>query len=77
MLGFFTSEYPQFCVLLPATYKSMTPPPKTFDEVDVSTRAIQRKMHDVQHLHTPDTGVPLGRGHTAALTGLDPEDDLT
>ena len=45
--------------------------------VDVRTRAIQRKLRDVQDLPAPDTAVPLARGHTAALTGLDPEDDLT
>ncbi|HRG05686.1 MAG TPA: DNA recombination protein RmuC, partial [Acidovorax defluvii] len=57
--------------------KSIDAAAKKFDEVGVRTRAIQRKLRDVQDLPAPDTAVPLARGHTAALTGLDPEDDLT
>ena len=77
LLGMVKTEFAKFGDVVEATKKSIDAAAKKFDEVGVRTRAIQRKLRDVQDLPAPDTAVPLARGHTAALTGLDPEDDLT
>ena len=59
-----------------ATKKSIDAAAKKFDEVGVRTRAIQRKLRDVQELPAPGAAGPLVGGSTPALPGLDPEEDL-
>ena len=62
--------------MVEATKKSIDAAAKKFDEVGVRTRAIQRKLRDVQDLPAPDTAVPLAGASPSALPGLDSEDDL-
>ena len=51
-----------------ATKKSIDAAAKKFDEVGVRTRAIQKRLRDVQDLPAP-------AATTVPLPGLDPEDD--
>ena len=54
--------------------KSIDAAAKKFDEVGVRTRAIQRKLRDVQELPAPDAATSSAvPGTTASLLGL--EDD--
>ena len=62
--------------MVEATKKSIDAAAKKFDEVGVRTRAIQRKLRDVQELPAPGAAGPLVGGSTPALPGLDPEEDL-
>ena len=56
------------------TKKSIDAAAKKFDEVGVRTRAIQRKLRDVQELPAPDVATSSAvPGTTASLLGL--EDD--
>lgn len=76
LLGMVKTEFAKFGDVVEATKKSIDAAAKKFDEVGVRTRAIQRKLRDVQELPAPTaTTVPLPGGGTAALPGLDPEDD--
>ena len=70
------TEFAKFGDVVEATKKSIDAAAKKFDEVGVRTRAIQRKLRDVQDLPAPDSPLPLAGARTAALPGLDPEDDL-
>ena len=76
LLGMVKTEFAKFGDVVEATKKSIDAAAKKFDEVGVRTRAIQRKLRDVQDLPAPDTTVPLAGASTAALPALDPEDDL-
>jgi len=58
-----------------ATKKSIDAAAKKFDEVGVRTRAIQRKLRDVQDLPAPGATLPLPGGGSATLPGLDAEDE--
>jgi DNA recombination protein RmuC len=76
LLGMVKTEFAKFGDVVEATKKSIDAAAKKFDEVGVRTRAIQRKLRDVQELPAPAaTTVPLPGGGTAALPGLDAEDD--
>ena len=59
-----------------ALLKSIDAAAKKFDEVGVRTRAIQKRLRDVQDLPAPDSAVPLAGLQVDALPGVDPEDDL-
>jgi len=77
LLGMVKTEFAKFGDVVEATKKSIDAAAKKFDEVGVRTRAIQRKLRDVQELPAPDAArEPLAGARTAALPGLDPEDDL-
>lgn len=76
LLGMVKTEFAKFGDVVEATKKSIDAAAKKFDEVGVRTRAIQRKLRDVQELPAPDAArAPLAGARTAALPGLDPEDD--
>ncbi|MDH4416792.1 MAG: DNA recombination protein RmuC [Acidovorax sp.] len=78
LLGMVKTEFAKFGDVVEATKKSIDAAAKKFDEVGVRTRAIQRKLRDVQELPAPDVPrAPLAGARTAALPGLDPEDDLS
>ncbi|BEP96853.1 DNA recombination protein RmuC [Acidovorax sp. sif1233] len=77
LLGMVKTEFAKFGDVVEATKKSIDAAAKRFDEVGVRTRAIQRKLRDVQDLPAPPGAtlpLPVGGG-TAALPGLDAEDD--
>ncbi|WP_087745340.1 MULTISPECIES: DNA recombination protein RmuC [unclassified Acidovorax] len=76
LLGMVKTEFAKFGDVVEATKKSIDAAAKKFDEVGVRTRAIQRKLRDVQDLPAPDTAVPLAGASPSALPGLDLEDDL-
>jgi len=76
LLGMVKTEFAKFGDVVEATKKSIDAAAKKFDEVGVRTRAIQRKLRDVQDLPAPETALPLAGASTAALPGLDPEEDL-
>jgi DNA recombination protein RmuC len=56
------TEFAKFGDVVEATKKSIDAAAKKFDEVGVRTRAIQKRLRDVQDLPAPDmpeiTGVP-------------------
>jgi DNA recombination protein RmuC len=60
LLGMVKTEFAKFGDAVDATKKSIDAAAKKFDEVGVRTRAIQRKLRDVQALPTPE-------GNAAAL----------
>jgi DNA recombination protein RmuC len=68
LLGSVKTEFAKFGDVVEATKKSIDAAAKKFDEVGVRTRAIQRKLRDVQDLPAP----PLQEG---TLPGLLPEDE--
>jgi len=76
LLGMVKTEFAKFGDVVEATKKSIDAAAKKFDEVGVRTRAIQRKLRDVQDLPAPGATLPLPGGGSATLPGLDPEDDL-
>ena len=76
LLGMVKTEFAKFGDVVEATKKSIDAAAKKFDEVGVRTRAIQRKLRDVQELPAPGAAGPLVGGSTPALPGLDPEEDL-
>ncbi len=76
LLGMVKTEFAKFGDVVEATKKSIDAAARKFDEVGVRTRAIQRKLRDVQDLPAPDTALPVAGASTTALPDLDPEDDL-
>ena len=67
VLGQVKTEFAKFGEAVDATRKSIDAAAKKFEQVDVRTRAIQRKLRDVQELPAPDTiaidvPVPPGEG---------------
>jgi DNA recombination protein RmuC len=73
ILGTIKTEFQKFGVIVDATKKSIDAAAKKFDEVGVRTRAIQKKLRDVQELPVADARTALAAGE---LLGLD-EDDST
>lgn len=63
------TEFVKFGDAVEATRKSIDAAAKKFEQVDVRTRAIQRRLREVQELPAPDSGEPL------PLPGLTPDDD--
>lgn len=55
MLGSVKTEFGKFGDAIDATKRSIEAAAKRFEQVDVRTRAIQRKLRDVQDLPAPDT----------------------
>ncbi|WP_029414270.1 DNA recombination protein RmuC [Acidovorax radicis] len=83
LLGMVKTEFAKFGDVVEATKKSIDAAAKRFDEVGVRTRAIQKRLRDVQDLPAPpgaaglpSAGLPLPGGGAAVLPGLDPEEDL-
>ena len=62
------TEFAKFGDVVEATKKSIDAAAKKFDEVGVRTRAIQKRLRDVQDLPAP-------AATTVPLPGLDLEDD--
>ncbi|MFT3811931.1 MAG: DNA recombination protein RmuC [Acidovorax sp.] len=54
VLGAVKTEFTKFGEIVDATKKSIDAAAKKFDDVGVRTRAIQRKLRDVQELPAPD-----------------------
>ncbi|MGE6213122.1 DNA recombination protein RmuC [Comamonas aquatica] len=84
VLGQVKTEFAKFGEVVEATRKSIDAAAKKFEQVDVRTRAIQRKLRDVQEL--PDAAalaaaspaaLPQGRAPSPSLGGVaDSEDEL-
>ncbi|MFT4243238.1 MAG: DNA recombination protein RmuC [Acidovorax sp.] len=70
LLGTVKTEFAKFGDVVEATKKSIDAAARKFDEVGVRTRAIQRRLRDVQELPAPGADAPV----TQTLPGL--EDDL-
>ncbi|MDH0899092.1 DNA recombination protein RmuC [Comamonas aquatica] len=83
VLGQVKTEFAKFGEVVEATRKSIDAAAKKFEQVDVRTRAIQRKLRDVQEL--PDAAalaaaspaaLPQGRAPSPSLGGVaDSEDE--
>ncbi len=58
VLGQVKSEFAKFGDVVEATRKSIDAAARRFEEVGTRTRAIQRKLRDVQELPAPADGVP-------------------
>ena len=59
LLGMVKTEFAKFGDVVEATKKSIDAAAKKFDEVGVRTRAIQRKLRDVQDLPAPEGAAAL------------------
>lgn len=57
VLGQVKTEFGRFGEIVEATRKSIDAAAKKFEQVDVRTRAIQRKLRDVQELPAPEVAV--------------------
>jgi DNA recombination protein RmuC len=68
ILGTVKTEFQKFGNIVDATKKSIDAAAKKFDEVGVRTRAIERKLRDVQELPVADRPPALAAGD---LLGLD------
>ncbi|QNP49280.1 DNA recombination protein RmuC [Diaphorobacter aerolatus] len=62
VLGQVKTEFQNFGSVVDATRKSIEAAARKFDQVDVRTRAIQRKLRDVQELPAPDDGAAVEQG---------------
>lgn len=71
ILGTVKTEFKKFGDIVDATKKSIDAAAKKFDEVGVRTRAIQRKLRDVQELPVADTPKALA---ASELLRLDEDD---
>ncbi|WP_159915608.1 DNA recombination protein RmuC [Pantoea sp. 18069] len=69
LLGAVKTEFAKFGEVVAATKKSIDAAARKFDEVGVRTRAIQRKLRDVQDL-------PVPQAPTIAVLGLSDTDDI-
>ena len=79
LLGMVKTEFAKFGDVVEATKKSIDAAARKFDEVGVRTRAIQRRLRDVQDLPGPDATEALPGGAPAGvsppvLPGPDDED---
>lgn len=74
ILGSVKTEFQKFGDIVDATKKSIDAAAKKFDEVGVRTRAVQRKLRDVQELPVAEGLPALAAGD---LLGLDEEGDAT
>ena len=83
VLGQVKTEFAKFGEVVEATRKSIDAAAKKFEQVDVRTRAIQRKLRDVQELPDAATlaaaspaALPQGRAPSPSLGGVaDSEDE--
>jgi DNA recombination protein RmuC len=69
VLGQVKTEFMKFGDALDAAKKSIDTAAKKFDDVGVRTRAIQRKLRDVQELPAPES--PAGLDPQALLGPAD------
>ena len=67
LLGMVKTEFAKFGDVVEATKKSIDAAAKKFDEVGVRTRAIQRKLRDVQDLPAPEDDAVLPGGGDGAV----------
>ena len=67
MLGQVKTEFAKFGAVVDATKKSIDAAAKKFDEVGVRTRAIERRLRDVQALPAPGTAAEPGAATQALL----------
>ncbi|NML48041.1 DNA recombination protein RmuC [Ramlibacter sp. G-1-2-2] len=67
ILGSVKTEFQKFGDIVDATKKSIDAAAKKFDEVGVRTRAVQRKLRDVQELPVADTPPALDAGDLLIL----------
>ncbi|MEW6370124.1 MAG: DNA recombination protein RmuC [Pseudomonadota bacterium] len=74
ILGTVKTEFQKFGGIVEATRKSIDAAAKKFDEVGVRTRAIQRKLRDVQELPVADAPTALAAGD---FLGLDEDDSAS
>jgi DNA recombination protein RmuC len=74
ILGTVKTEFKKFGEIVDATKKSIDAAAKKFDDVGVRTRAIQRKLREVQELPVADSSMALAAGD---LLGLDEDDDVS
>ena len=73
VLGQVKTEFAKFGDVVEATRRSIDAAAKKFEQVDVRTRAIQRRLRGVQELPAPDT--PLSDAAGAHPSGLLIEDE--
>lgn len=74
ILGTVKTEFKKFSEIVDATKKSIDAAAKKFDDVGVRTRAIERKLRDVQELPVVETSKALAAG---GLLGLDEGDGVS
>lgn len=74
ILGTVKTEFQKFGDIVDATKRSIDAAAKKFDEVGVRTRAIQRKLRDVQELPVAERAPALAAGD---LMGLDEDDTVS
>lgn len=74
LLGTVKTEFQKFGTIVDATKKSIDAAAKKFDEVGVRTRAIQRKLREVQELPVVDASTALTADD---LLGLDEDDGMS
>jgi DNA recombination protein RmuC len=74
LLGTVKTEFQKFGSIVDATKKSIDAAAKKFDEVGVRTRAIQRKLREVQELPVVDAPTALAADD---LLGLDEDDGVS
>ncbi len=67
VLGQVKTEFAKFGDVVEATRRSIDAAAKKFEQVDVRTRAIERRLRDVQELPAPDPAA--GQGDGAAPCG--------
>lgn len=65
LLGTVKTEFAKFGEVVEATKKSIDAAARRFDEVGVRTRAIERRLREVQHLPAPAAVEPAGAGAAA------------
>ncbi len=77
VLGSVKTEFAKFGEIVDSAKKSIDAAAKKFDDVGVRTRAIQRKLRDVQELPAPTASTAAGTAlpGAAAQTGLSLEDE--
>jgi DNA recombination protein RmuC len=73
LLGSVKTEFAKFGDVVEATKKSIDAAARKFDEVGVRTRAIQKRLRDVQDLPAPDTAIPSVGLQADALQAHGPE----
>jgi len=73
VLGQVKTEFAKFGEVVEATRRSIDAAAKKFEQVDVRTRAIQRRLRGVQELPAPEAPLPEQAG--AHASGLLIEDE--
>ena len=74
MLGQVKTEFAKFGAVVDSTKKSIDAAAKKFEEVGVRTRAIERRLRDVQSLPAPDAAQHEGESDAPAQALLSEED---